>query len=364
MCNNVFSDDVQVPLVSVTVITYNHAPYIRDCLDGILSQKTSFPFEVIVHDDASTDGTSDIVREYKQRFPQQIVAVLQKENQYSKGVDILARYIRPLIRRKYRALCEGDDFWHRTDKLQRQIEILEDDPSVALVATDVDALVMRSGRRIRACMKRAGHLDKLNHVQDMTASLLKREIGLFTCSACMRSDPYFRMRQANAFEFSRNFKMGDVQTWWELSRLGKVVVIPESMATYRVLQNSASHSPDRMKTYDFYVNSLELHEHYVQKFGYGKDMLEAVRQAHYGILGDLALRLKREDLRQKTLGLVGQIASGRSLGSRVVAWGLQTQRRFRSLAVVWPLIEVGCKTYSRCLRQATRLSQQFKIKSI
>jgi glycosyltransferase involved in cell wall biosynthesis len=113
-----------IPLVSICCITYNHVHFIRQALDGFLMQKTSFPFEIIIHDDCSTDGTADIVREYQARHPDLIMAIFPTENQWSTGKKIL-----PLVferaRGKYIALCEGDDYWTSADKLQIQVDYLE-----------------------------------------------------------------------------------------------------------------------------------------------------------------------------------------------------------------------------------------------
>ena len=79
-----------LPLVSICCITYNHCDFIRQCLDGFIMQKTDFAFEIIVHDDASTDGTTDIVKEYEMKYPKLFKVIIQKENQYSKGVNILS----------------------------------------------------------------------------------------------------------------------------------------------------------------------------------------------------------------------------------------------------------------------------------
>lgn len=96
------------PVVSIWCATYNHSSYIRQCLDGFVTQKTSFSFEVIVHDDASTDGTQDIIREFAARYPDIIKPIYQTENQYSKGVRLNLTYIFPRIKGKYVAICEGD----------------------------------------------------------------------------------------------------------------------------------------------------------------------------------------------------------------------------------------------------------------
>ena len=120
------------PLVSISCITYNHAPYIRQCLDGFLMQKTTFPFEILIHDDASTDNTADIIREYERKYPDIIKPIYQKENQYSKGIPISATFNWPRAMGKYIALCEGDDYWIDPLKLQKQIDVLEKDPACSL----------------------------------------------------------------------------------------------------------------------------------------------------------------------------------------------------------------------------------------
>ena len=113
------------PLVSIFCITYNHSSYIRQCLDGFLIQKTNFPFEVLIHDDASTDDTAGIIKEYEAKYPDIIKPIYQVENQYSKGLDINIVYNLPRARGKYIAMCEGDDYWTDPLKLQKQVDFLE-----------------------------------------------------------------------------------------------------------------------------------------------------------------------------------------------------------------------------------------------
>ena len=126
----------QIPLVSIFTLTYNHAPYIRQCLDGFLMQKTDFPFEVIVNDDASIDGTTEIVREYERKYPEIIKPIYHSENCFSKGErGFWSRYCLPKSRGKYIALCEGDDYWIDPLKLQKQVDFLEANPEYGLVHT-------------------------------------------------------------------------------------------------------------------------------------------------------------------------------------------------------------------------------------
>ena len=116
------------PLVSINCITYNHEKFIKDALESFLIQKTDFPFEILVHDDASIDRTQDIVREFEEKYPLLIKPIYQTENQYSKGIKISATFNFPRAKGKYIALCEGDDYWTDPDKLQKQVTFLDTHP--------------------------------------------------------------------------------------------------------------------------------------------------------------------------------------------------------------------------------------------
>lgn len=114
--------------VSIGCIVYNHVHFIRQALDGILMQKTSFPFEILVHDDASTDGTTEIIKEYEKKYPDIIKPIYQKENQYSQNVPIFKKFTLPQITSEYFIFCEGDDYWTDENKLQKQVDFLDKNP--------------------------------------------------------------------------------------------------------------------------------------------------------------------------------------------------------------------------------------------
>lgn len=115
-------------MVSIYCLVYNHEPYLRKCFDGFITQKTNFNFEIIVHDDASTDNSAEIIREYAEKYPDIFVPIYQTENQYSKDLPggIFKQFIRNRIRGKYVAICEGDDYWIHESKLQTQVDYLEE----------------------------------------------------------------------------------------------------------------------------------------------------------------------------------------------------------------------------------------------
>lgn len=132
MCETVKKTDI-TPLVSICCITYNHANLIRGCIEGFLMQKTDFPLEVLIHDDCSTDGTTEIIKEYEKKYPDLIFPLYENVNQYSNGkageIDFF-NYKR--ARGKYIAYCEGDDWWTDPNKLQKQVDFLETHPDYSV----------------------------------------------------------------------------------------------------------------------------------------------------------------------------------------------------------------------------------------
>ena len=127
-------------LVSVCCITYNHRNFIRRCLDSLINQNTDFRYEIIVHDDASDDGTQDIVREYAERYPDLVIPVLQEENQFSKGFGKMVSNMLSVASGKYFTYCEGDDQWCDPDKLRLQVEALQSHPECALCVHATDTV--------------------------------------------------------------------------------------------------------------------------------------------------------------------------------------------------------------------------------
>lgn len=139
-------------LVTIACPTYNHENFIKQTIESFLRQKTNFRYEILIHDDASTDNTPNIIKEYATLYPELIKPVFQTVNQHSKGIKN-AEIILPLIKSKYIALCEGDDYWTDPYKLQKQVDFLEANADFAIYcghARMVSVDVNMNDKRIHA----------------------------------------------------------------------------------------------------------------------------------------------------------------------------------------------------------------------
>lgn len=134
---NNFDNDI---MISINCITYNHEKYIKDALEGFLMQKTNFKYEILIHEDASTDNTANIIKKYEKKYPKIIKPIYQKENQFSKGIKINFEFNYKRSKGKYIALCEGDDYWTDPYKLQKQVDFLEDHKEFSICFHSVEKI--------------------------------------------------------------------------------------------------------------------------------------------------------------------------------------------------------------------------------
>ncbi|MFH2117484.1 MAG: glycosyltransferase [Bacillota bacterium] len=134
--------------VSILCLAYNHEKYITQTLESFLMQKTSFNYEIIIHNDKSTDKTYDIINDYISKYPKKIKVINQIENQYSLGVNIIKEYLFPSVRGKYVAFCEGDDYWVSDSKLQLQYDFMESHEEYALCVHSCEIISERTEKKI------------------------------------------------------------------------------------------------------------------------------------------------------------------------------------------------------------------------
>ncbi len=278
---------ILTPLVSVYCLAYNHEKYIRDALEGFVSQKTNFPYEVFVHDDASTDNTAEIIREYANKYPQIIIPIIQKENQYSKGVPILRSCIYPLMKGKYIAVCEGDDYWCDDRKLQVQVDWLEDHPEYAFCVHNTKLINCLNGkeRLINNCRE-----DR----DISTEEIIQWKGNLFHTSSYM-----FRAMYKDIPHELLIRGVGDYPKSVYFATCGKVRYIGKVMSVYRFMV-TGSWSMRRYKSIDNNKVSIDHYQDRIimlknlDKFTEGKYtecIYDVIRRNEFNIL------FKKNDLR-------------------------------------------------------------------
>lgn len=236
---------MEVTKVIIWSLIYNHAPYIRKCLDGFVMQKTDFPFVAVVHDDASTDGTADIIREYAEKYPDIIKPILETENQYSKHDGSLGRIMNEAIDShapKYIAECEGDDFWTDPNKLQRQVDILDADESLMAVVTDT-AIVDMDGNVLTP--KRGSVVPSNKEGRYNIHDFFKEPTHKYPTASVL-----YRNTHKEEFErlkkYTANKYLGDWTSWIILHTFGDFYYIDEPMVAYRINPTSVTHTEDKV----------------------------------------------------------------------------------------------------------------------
>lgn len=218
-------------------------------------QKCDFDYEILVHDDASTDATAAIIREYEVQYPELIKAVYQTENQYSKGAQISQEFQYPHVRGKYIAICEGDDYWTDPLKLQRQVDFLEAHPDYGMCYTRCVYYDQEGGQlsdKARGgCAETAEELLRMNTIPTLTVVARTELVRRFVAE--IRPE-------------TRGWLMGDYPMWLYFAAESKVRFMPEVTGVYRVLSNSVSHAPTVEKQCRFIDSTLDIQcffqEHY------------------------------------------------------------------------------------------------------
>lgn len=250
------------PLVTISCITYNHENYIREAIESFLMQKTTFPVEINIHDDASTDGTADIIREYEEKFPKVMFNVIyQSENQYSKQKGIIAKIQHERAQGKYYAICEGDDYWIDPLKLQKQVRFLKENPEYILTHTNCNFLYEEKGSIRESACKTYLNQKKLNR-EDLFYAIIHNKINIITPSVV------FRRKFIEKIKNDRKFKMGDTPLWLTLSQFGKFHFLDEPTTVYRISRGSVTRPPLRMNRVGFKVSGFLMRFYYLEKFNY------------------------------------------------------------------------------------------------
>ena len=270
-------------MVSICCLVYNHEKYLRQCLDSLLMQKTDFIYEILIHDDASTDGSTDIIREYEEKYPDIIKPIYQTENQYSKGVLISWTYQFPRAKGKYLAICEGDDYWVDSEKLQVQFDYMEENLNCSF-CTHVVQHVTESGETLNVFSPRDRMDSQVIPKDVITRNLLSSKPYMFQTSSFFVRKSIMEIYYGNLPKFFKVSKVGDAPLKLFFAAKGDYYFISRIMSCYRVnsIGSWSSSINDNnkkkeelihatilsLKSFDEFTNykySLEIHEKCIEK---------------------------------------------------------------------------------------------------
>ena len=252
------------PIVSICCITYNHESYIEAALNGFLMQETNFPFEIVIHDDASTDNTARIIKEYEKKYPHIINPIYQIENQKSKyksGMN--PRFNYPRAKGKYIALCEGDDYWIDPYKLQTQVDFLEKNKDYGVVHGDCHLYYQKKSIwKYHANKSLSNHLENLDK-EELFFRLINADYKVRTATALFR---ILLLKPKHPLE--TKFLMGDTPLWLEFSQATKFKYMEAVYAVYRINDGSASKPTSLKSKLKFQLSSCLLRFYYCEKYNY------------------------------------------------------------------------------------------------
>ncbi len=241
------------PLVTVCLITYNHAKYIAQAIESVLMQETEYAWELVIADDFSTDGTREILRAYQLNFPDKIKLILQEKNvgANKNWVDLLS-----YPNSKYTAYFEGDDYWVDKHKLQKQVEFLEENENYGLVHTNYQRLIEWNNSFEDLKVKRPNSDDIFEH-------LLCKVNLIGTVTVCYRTT-LFKKYLTDIDPINKTWKLGDLPFWIYIAKQTKIKYLHKVSAVYRILNESASRSIDSKKLIDFEKSTLEIKKYFAQ----------------------------------------------------------------------------------------------------
>lgn len=278
------------PVVSVKMLTYNHEKYIAKALDGVLMQKTRVPIEIIIGEDKSTDNTLSIALAYQRNWPEIIRVVSWRENT---GRRPNSWTVDKLVRGKYVALCEGDDCWIHPKKLKYQIDAMEKEENIGLVhgGAEVYDTIRGKSKKWKKCRRDCESKNDL-----FTRILTDKYTHIYTCTVCMRSSVYKKIRESNIDSWSPEFIMGDTQIWLESSRVCNFKLIEKTLARYNVLPESAWNTQNIKRRKDRFVSAYKMKMHFVKKYACSKEVEYYIRKTHLNSMMTLSFQMNDSEL--------------------------------------------------------------------
>lgn len=308
-------------MVCVRCFTYNHAPFIKETINGFVIQRTDFPFVCVIVDDDSTDGEQDVIKKYlynhfdvystsgniteetedyslifarhKENINCFFAVYLLKYNHWGKKskMGYISKYLNGS---KYIALCEGDDYWISENKLQKQVDFMENHADYGLIHTMFQSYPL----------KRFGSKVPQKKEDNYFLEVLSGDYPIGTLTVLYRQSTY---KSLPLLFIGKGFLRGDYPLWIEFAYYSKIKYLHDNTAMYRILENSASHSKDITKELLFYKKAIECKQFYANEFGinfqvdYKKYYDSCMKSAFKHKNNEIAKKILKEALQKKCL---------------------------------------------------------------
>lgn len=272
---------------NVIVPVYNQAHLITQTIESILNQKVTFDYDILINDDCSHDNTYDSLKNLILKYPDKIKYIRNEENlgTMKNYARLFSRVTAPFI-----FCCDGDDYWHHSDKMQEQVNFLKKNRDYAMVHTDYNRLYENE----RIDKNYLAENIELPEDHDYFLSLLNFN---FICSSsvCISKHHFDKYISYKRY-LHENFHVQDLPMWLDLSENSKIGYIGKSMVTYRELSNSFSNNQDYMKAMKYQRGSLAIRNYFIDEYNVDKSKVQSMYADHYLKELRFAFRLIRKDL--------------------------------------------------------------------
>ena len=312
------------PVVSVCMVTYNHEPYIRQAIEGVMMQKTDFEFELVIGEDCSQDKTREICFEYQKKYPDKIRVLWWHENVSKGGLGGNGQRVRARCRGEFIAFCEGDDYWIDPLKLQKQVDVMRNNATIGLCFTNAEVLEQASGRisdwsgaksYVPGIITGCRFFSMYCYGSDPKHGKID-PAGLFimTASCIMRRSLFSELKKRYEL-FSWRLRLGDKQLWLGLATLGDVYYVGDKTAVYRKNMGGAMANFSRYIYRDSALIKIFLTIEGPYKYKIPASVLEMALRGR-----DYAQKCSSRELVQVLFDLINKcnvVFKGISLGSRL-----------------------------------------------
>lgn len=262
---------MQTPLVSICCFTYNQEHYIKQTIESLLMQRTSFPFEIIIHDDASTDNNQQIIKEYAEEYPHIIKPIFQNENKYSKyGINYQFANVSRAALGKYIAYCDGDDYWIDPLKLQKQVGFLEANSDYGLVHTK--AVVFNEAKM---------YFEGSHGYDVLSFEDLLFENSIASLTVCLRTSLLRQYFDEVMPENYVKWAAEDFPTWLWFIKHTKIKFMEDVTSVYRKRIGSISHIKDDFKRLYFSEGIYDIVNYYLTNYDLQEKTENKIRARYY-----------------------------------------------------------------------------------